>query len=72
MSNFYRNMYRNVTLDLNGLNNTDCKMLESIDSFLTRTLLFGSTTFDIETNTLLVNTIIDYISYTKRFEEPLF
>ena len=47
-------------------------MLESIDYFLTRTLLFGSTTFDIETNTLLVNTITDYISYNKRFEESLF
>ena len=33
-------------------------MLESTDSYLTKTLLFGCTSFDTETNTLLLNATI--------------
>ena len=52
--------------------NIDSKILESNDSYLTQTLLFGSTSFDSETNTLVLNATIDYILSTERFEEPLF
>ena len=52
---------------LSTLNNND-----STDSYLTRTLLFGCTSFDSETNTLVLNATIDYILSTERFEEPLF
>ena len=56
---------------LSTLNNIDSKLLESNDSYLTQTLLFGSTSFDSETNTLALNATIDYILFTERFEEPL-
>ena len=56
---------------LSTLNNIDPKILESNDSYLTQTLLFGSTSFDSETNTLALNATIDYILFTERFEEPL-
>ena len=57
---------------LSTLDNIDSKILESNDSYLTQTLLFGSTSFDSETNTLVLNTAIDYILSTERFEQPLF
>ena len=57
---------------LSTLNNIDSKILESNDSYLTQTLLFGSTSFDSETNTLVLNATINYILSTERFEEPLF
>ena len=57
---------------LSTLNNIDSKMLESTDSYLTQTLLFGCTSFDSETNTLVLNSAIDYILSTERFEEALF
>ena len=57
---------------LSTLDNIDSKILESNDSYLTQTLLFGSTLFDSETNTLVLNATIDYILSTERFEQPLF
>ena len=49
----------------------DSKIFESTYSYLAQTLLFGSTSFDSETNTLILNVTIDYNLSTKRFEEPL-
>ena len=57
---------------LSTLNNIDCKILESIDSYLTQLLLFGCTLLDSETNTLVLNATIDYILSTERFKEALF
>ena len=57
---------------LSTLSNIDSKILESNDSYFTQTLLSGSTSFDSETNTLVLDAIIDYILSTERFEEPLF
>ena len=57
---------------LSTLDNIDSKILESNDSYLTQTFLFGSTSFDSETNTLVLNATIDYILSTERFEQPLF
>ena len=57
---------------LSTLDNIDSKILKSNDSYLTQTLLFGSTSFDSETNTLVLNATIDYILSTERFEQPLF
>ena len=51
---------------LSTLNTIDSKILESNDSYLTQTLLFGSTPFDLETNRLILNGAIDYILSTKR------
>ena len=53
------------------LNNIDCKILESTDSYLTQTLLFDCISFDSETNTLVLDETIVYILYTERFEELL-
>ena len=57
---------------LSTLNNIDSKILESNDCYLTQILLFGSISFDSETNTLVLNATIDYILSTERFEESLF
>ena len=57
---------------LSNSNNISCKILKSPDSFLTQTLLFGTTSFDTETDTLILNATIDYILSTDRFEQPLF
>ena len=46
--------------------------LEITDSSLTHTLLYGNPSFDIITNSLILNAIIDFILSTKRFEEALF
>ena len=39
---------------------------------LTQTLLFSNTSFDTETNTLIPNATIDYILFSKRYEEIFF
>ena len=56
----------------NTLNNIDSKLLEYNDSYLTQTLLFGSTLFDSETKTLVLNATINYILSTEKVEEPPF
>ena len=57
---------------LSTLYNIDYKILEPTDFYLTQVLLFGCISFDSETNTLALNTTIDYILSTERSEEPLF
>ena len=57
---------------LTTLNDNDCKILESTDSYLAQTLLFGCTSFDLQTNTLVLNATVDYILSTERIEESLF
>ena len=49
-----------------------CKLLGITDSSLTQTLLYGNPSFDIITNSLILNATIDFILSTKRFEEALF
>ena len=48
------------------------KGLKSTNSYLMQTLLYGCTSFDLVTNTLVLNATINYILSTERFEEPLF
>ena len=57
---------------LSTIRNIDCKLLEITDSSLTQTLLYGNPSFDIITNSLILNATIDFILSTKRFEETLF
>ena len=54
-------MMTNTPSTLFTLNNTDCYILESINSTLTETVLFSTSLFDMETNTLTVNAAIDNI-----------
>ena len=42
------------------------------ESSLTQTLLYGNPSFDIITNSLILNATIDFILSTKRFEEAIF
>ena len=56
---------------LSTLDNINSKTLESTDSYLTQTPLFGSLWFYSETNTLVLNENNDYILSIERFEEPL-
>ena len=53
------------------LNIVDYNILESINSFLTQTIVFGSISLDTEANTLILNVTIDYIFFTESFEKPL-
>ena len=46
---------------LSTWNNTDCRILELTNSSLSRTLLYDSTLFDKEKNTLILKAIIEYI-----------
>ena len=48
------------------------KLIETNQSSLTETLLFGNSLFHLERNSLIHNAFIDYILCTARFEEPLF
>ena len=57
---------------LSTVRNIDCKLLEISDSSLTQTLLHGNPSFDVITNSLILNATIDFILSTKRFEEALF
>ena len=57
---------------LSTIRNIDCKLLKITDSSLTQTLLYGNPSFDIITNSLILNATIDFILSTKRFEEALF
>ena len=57
---------------LNTIGNINYKLLENTDSNLTQTLLFGNTLFEITGNTKILNTTINFISLTKRFDQPLF
>ena len=57
---------------LNTLKNTDMPILQQIDSKFTSVLLFGDTSFDNGKNTFILDTTIDYIISTRRFDEPLF
>ena len=61
---------KRITL-LSTLNKIDCKLIETSESSLIETLLFGNSLFDLKKNSLILNASIDYILSTKRFEEVL-
>lgn len=52
---------KHTLLTLFTLNNTDCNILQPINSILTETVLFSTSLFDMETNALTVNAAIDNI-----------
>ena len=63
--------HKTITL-LSTLNKTHCKLIETKESSLIETLLFGNSLFDLKKkNSLIVNASIDYILSSKRFEEVL-
>ena len=61
---------KRITL-LSTLKKIYCKLIESSESCLIETLLFGNSLFDLKKNFLILNASIDYILSTERFEEAL-
>ena len=61
---------KRITL-LSTPNKTDCKLIETNESSLIETLLFGNSLLDLKKNSLFLNASIDYILSTEKFEEPL-
>ena len=57
---------------LSIIENNDNIFLDLCEPVLKRTLLFGSSSFDTDANTNVLNATIEYITSTKRFDEPLF
>ena len=56
---------------LSTIDNINYKLPENTDSILTQTLFFGDTLFKINGNTKVLNTTINFVLMTKRFEETL-
>ena len=56
---------------LNNLVNIDHTLLDNTDFSLTQILLFGNTNFNAIENTKTINLTNDFVSSTKRFDEPL-
>ena len=56
---------------LNNIRSIDENILSGSDSRISETLLFGISSFNDTKNTSILNTTIDYILSTKRFDVPL-
>ena len=57
---------------INGIRNIDSNILNLIDSRFSEVLLFGNSSFNNSKNTFIINTTIEYIVSSKRFEIPFF
>ena len=55
-----------------ALLNAIIHILQQSDSKFTNVLLFDDTSFDNNKNTFILNSTIDYITSTARFDESLF
>ena len=47
-------------------------ILEQSDSFVNNVLLFGDTSLDGSSNTIILNATINYITSIKWFDDPIF
>ena len=56
---------------LNKIKNINCSILEFSDVVVTKTVLFGDNTLSDSCNTLILNSTIDYIISTKRFDDSI-
>ena len=57
---------------MSTVRNVDCKLLEKTDSSLTHMLLYGNSSLDINTSSLILNATTDFILSYKRFDKALF
>ena len=64
------NNYRSSLLST--ITKIDCKLLEITESSLTQMVLYGNSSFDIITNSPILNATIDFFSSIKRFEGAIF
>ena len=53
---------------LNKIKSINCSILESSDAAVTKILLFGDSTLSNSSNTIILNSIIEYIISAQRFE----
>ena len=56
---------------INNIRNIDNNILNLNDSRFSDVLLFGNSSFNNSKNTFIINTTIEYIASSKRFEVPL-
>ena len=56
---------------LNKIKSINCSILEFSDAVVTKILLFGDNTLSDSCNTLILNSTIDYIMSTKRFDDSI-
>ena len=56
---------------LNKIESINCSILEFSDAVVTKILLFGDNTVSDSSNTLILNSTIDYIKSTKRFNDSI-
>ena len=54
---------------LNKTKSINCSILEFSDAVITRIVLFGDNTLSDSSNTLILNSTIDYIISTKRSDD---
>ena len=57
---------------INNIRNINSDILNLNDSKFSEVLLFGNSSFNNSKNTFIINTTIEYIVSSKRFEVPLF
>ena len=57
---------------INNIRNIDSNILNLNDSTFSEELLFGNSSFNNSKNTFIINTTIEHIVSSKRFEVPLF
>ena len=50
----------------------NCEMLEMSDAVVIKILLFGDNTLSPSSNTLILNSTIDYVIDTKRLDDSIF
>ena len=64
--------YTNKRMTLPGkIRSINCGILELSDVVVTKILLFGDNTLSAFSNTLILNSIIDYVISTKRFDDSI-
>ena len=56
---------------LNKIRNIDYGILELSNTIMTKTLLFGDSLLRYSTNSLKLNSTIQHIIVTKRFDDPI-
>ena len=56
---------------LNKIKNINYGILELSDTIMTKTLLFGDSLLSDSTNTLILNSTIDYVIATKKFDDTI-
>ena len=62
------NKYNEILTFLNKIKSINCSILESSDAALTKILLFGDNNVSNSSNTIILNSTIEYIISTQRFE----